>query len=145
MARNLDGIDEKLLALLEADGRLPLKALGAEVGLSTSAVQERLARLKAEGDILGFTIRRPDRGSMIHAYIHVTTDIPNCAKLAPVISRYAEVKMLDSISGKPDMIVLVQVPTTVRLQAIRDEIAAMDHVTEVECKVSMMRRIDRTT
>ena len=113
--------------------------------MSTSAVQERLARLKAEGDILGYTIRRPDRGNMIHAYIHVSTDIPDWASLAPVISRYSEVKLLDSISGKPDMIILVEVPTTLRLQAIRDEIAAMDHVTEIECKVSMMRRINRIT
>ena len=43
------------------------------------------------------------------------------------------------------MIILVEVPTTLRLQAIRDEIAAMDHVTEIECKVSMMRRINRIT
>ena len=143
MARILDQIDEKLLELLQVDGRLPLKALGAEVGLSTSAVQERIARLKAEGEILGFTIRRPDRGAMIHAFIEVTTDIPNCQNLAPAIARYSEVKTLDSISGKPEMIVLVKVPTTLRLQEIRDEIAALEHVTNVESKVSMKRRYER--
>ena len=145
MARKLDQTDERILALLELDGRMPLKALGAEVGLSTSAVQERLARLKSDGEILCFTIRRPDRGTVIHAYIEVTTDIPNCENLAPIISRYREVITLDSISGKPDMIVSVAVPTARRLQEIREDIAAMDHVTAVECRVSMMRRTNRTT
>ena len=143
MPKNLDAIDDRLLALLEQDGRMPLKALAAEVGLSTSAVQERIARLKADGEILGFTIRRPEREHVTRAFIHVTTSVPNCARLAPGIAAIAGVTSIDSISGKPDMIVSVETGNPAQLQDIRDRIAGMEHVVEVECKVSMMRRYER--
>jgi Lrp/AsnC family leucine-responsive transcriptional regulator len=143
MRKILNQIDDRLLALLEQDGRMPLKALAAEVGLSTSAVQERIKRLKAEGDLLGFTIRRPDRAEVTRAFIMVSTDVPNCARMAPVISAMPGVTTIDSISGKPDMIVSVEVESAERLQDIRDAIAEMDHVVEVECKVSMVRRYER--
>jgi DNA-binding Lrp family transcriptional regulator len=106
MRKILNQIDDRLLALLEQD--VPLKALAAEVGLSTSAVQERIKRLKAEGDLLGFTIRRPDRAEVTRAFIMVSTDVPNCARMAPVISAMPGVTTIDSISGKPDMIVSVE-------------------------------------
>ena len=57
MAKPRDDIDDRLLDLLVADSRTPLKQLGATVGLSTSAVQERIARLE-RGDNLGSTIAR---------------------------------------------------------------------------------------
>ncbi len=143
MPKKLDAIDERLLALLEHDGRMPLKTLAGEVGLSTSAVQERIARLKADGEILGFTIRRPDREQVTRAFIHVTTCVPNCTRLAPGIAAIAGVTSIDSISGKPDMIVSVETGNPAQLQDIRDRIAEMEHVVEVECKVSMMRRYER--
>ena len=143
MPRKMDATDARLLDLLERDGRMPLKALAAEVGLSTSTVQERIARLRADGELLGFTIRRPDRGDATRAFINVTTSVPDCARLAPGIAALPGVQSIDSISGKPDMIVTVEVENTARLQALRDCIAEMEHVTEVECKVSMDRRFRR--
>ena len=143
MPRNIDATDARLLDLLERDGRMPLKALAADVGLSTSAVQERISRLKADGELLGFTIRRPDRAGVTRAFINVTTSVPNCARLAPGIAALPGVRSIDSISGKPDMIVSVEVESAERLQHLRDSIAAMEHVSEVECKVSMTRRFER--
>ncbi len=143
MPKKSDTVDDRLIELLEQDGRMPLKALAAEVGLSTSAVQERIAGLKADGDILGFTIRRPDRQHLTRAFIHVTTSVPNCARLAPGIAAMPGVTSIDSISGKTDMIVSVETDSPARLQEIRDRIAEMEQVVEVECKVSMMRRYYR--
>ncbi len=143
MPKKSDTVDDRLIELLEQDGRMPLKALAAEVGLSTSAVQERIARLKADGHILGFTIRRPDRQHLTRAFIHVTTSVPNCARLAPDIAAMPGVTSIDSISGKPDMIVSVETDNPARLQEIRDRSAEMEQVVEVECKVSIMRRYHR--
>jgi Lrp/AsnC family leucine-responsive transcriptional regulator len=43
----LDETDRTLLALLQRDGTVPYSALGARVGLSASAVNDRLKRLRA--------------------------------------------------------------------------------------------------
>ena len=45
----LDGIDRKLLNLVQQDSARPLVALGDAVGLSPSAVQRRLKRYRATG------------------------------------------------------------------------------------------------
>lgn len=47
----LDDIDRRLLGLLSEDARQPMAALGAAVGLSTSAVNERVRRLADQGAI----------------------------------------------------------------------------------------------
>ncbi len=53
MSANLDKLDRRILALLQRDARLPAETIGAEVGLSASAVQRRLARLRDDGIITG--------------------------------------------------------------------------------------------
>lgn len=47
----LDRIDRKILGILQRDAELPYAELGARVGLSASAINERLKRLKAGGQI----------------------------------------------------------------------------------------------
>ncbi len=47
----LDPFDRRILALVQDDARQPAEAIGAAVGLSASAVQRRLARLRADGVI----------------------------------------------------------------------------------------------
>src|SRR5256885_17185608 len=50
----LDGTNRRLLAELQADGRLSLAELGRRVGLSSPAVADRLARLERESVITGY-------------------------------------------------------------------------------------------
>ena len=52
----MDDIDRKLVGLLAIDSRRALAELGAAVGLSTSAVNERIRRLSTAGAIRRFTI-----------------------------------------------------------------------------------------
>ncbi|MEI7037659.1 Lrp/AsnC family transcriptional regulator [Fulvimonas yonginensis] len=51
MSIELDKFDRRILAILQADARRPAETIGAQIGLSASAVQRRLARLRQEGVI----------------------------------------------------------------------------------------------
>ena len=51
MPSDLDKFDLRILALLQEDARLAAETIGAEVGLSASAVQRRIARLREDGAI----------------------------------------------------------------------------------------------
>lgn len=53
MPAPLDSFDRTILALLQRDARLPAETIGARIGLSASAVQRRLARLREDGVITG--------------------------------------------------------------------------------------------
>lgn len=51
---SLDAIDQKIVRLLRADGRMPNAKLAAEVGLSQSACLRRLRMLEHSGVIRGY-------------------------------------------------------------------------------------------
>src|SRR4051794_41877846 len=52
--RGLDHVDLELLALLEADGRMPNNALAERVGIAPSTCLTRIRRLREIGAIRGF-------------------------------------------------------------------------------------------
>ena len=51
MPMSLDKIDRRILAVVQKDARRPAEMIGADVGLSASAVQRRMARMREEGII----------------------------------------------------------------------------------------------
>jgi len=50
----IDELDRKIIAQLEADGRLPVAEVGRRVNLSAPAVADRLKRLESVGVITGY-------------------------------------------------------------------------------------------
>ena len=53
----LDRIDRKILAELQAEGRLAITALAERVGLSKTPCQQRVRRLEEAGFIKGYAAR----------------------------------------------------------------------------------------
>ncbi len=78
----MDAIDRKIIAELQADGRMSATELSDRIALSLSATSERLRRLQATGVISGFTVLvDPDAaGRPIQALVDVRL---------PVSDRYA--------------------------------------------------------
>ena len=74
--RNLDDTDRRLISLLRANARMPTAALGRHLGLSRSAVQERLKRLERDGVITGYTIVLGETAEHpgVSAHVLVTLD-----------------------------------------------------------------------
>ncbi len=55
--RALDKLDRRILALLQKDGRLSMKDLGEQVGLSITPCIERVKRMERDGVISGYHAR----------------------------------------------------------------------------------------
>ena len=139
----LDGTDELLLQLLAEDSRAPLKVLAQRIGLSVSSTQARIARLKADGEIAAFTIRRPRPRARDVAYFWVTAETPMCERLAPLIAEIPEISICDSIAGEIDMVLFAETADRARLQEIREQIAAMAGVKSVTTANVLKRLIGR--
>lgn len=77
----LDPVDEQLLRLLQADGRMSITRLAEEVCLAPATVHERVARLRREGFILGYEA------------------VLNPAKLSSGLLVFAEVRVADTTAG----------------------------------------------
>lgn len=53
----VDNTDRELLSLLRNDARMTVAAMAKAVGVSRGTVQNRIARLEADGVVLGYTVR----------------------------------------------------------------------------------------
>ncbi|HUO95126.1 MAG TPA: Lrp/AsnC ligand binding domain-containing protein [Steroidobacteraceae bacterium] len=76
MADSLDRIDRRLLALLQADGRLSVAELGRRVHLSPTPCFERVRRLEREGYIRGYAadLDPAKLGAGLIAFVEVQLD-----------------------------------------------------------------------
>jgi Lrp/AsnC family transcriptional regulator, leucine-responsive regulatory protein len=78
---DLDRIDLKILAVLQADGRIPNLKLAEAVALSPTAVLARTQRLQREGYILGYEARlnplKLGRGMMVFVEVLLDRTTPN--------------------------------------------------------------------
>jgi Lrp/AsnC family leucine-responsive transcriptional regulator len=55
--RTLDKLDRRILELLQKDGRMSMKDLGEQVGLSITPCVERVKRMERDGVIAGYYAR----------------------------------------------------------------------------------------
>ena len=72
----LDDIDKRIIAALQAEGRLPIVDLAEKVGLSPTPCQRRVKRLEEEGVILRYAalVSPAALGLSLQALVQVTLD-----------------------------------------------------------------------
>src|SRR6476469_10566361 len=72
----LDEIDKKIIAALQAEGRLPIVELADRVGLSPTPCQRRVKRLEEEGVITRYAalVAPAAMGSGLQALVEVTLE-----------------------------------------------------------------------
>lgn len=140
----LDDIDRRLIALLQDDARSAHAALAKAVGLSRSAVQERLARLEAHGTIAQYTLRLGARPHAMQAWLWLRyADGFSCDDVLPALAALPGVLRADSLAGDIDLAVLVQVESPRELSDVRERIAALKGVDDVTTAPVLRTLLDR--
>ena len=116
----VDALDQRLIALLRADGRAPVSQLAAALHVSRGTVQNRLDRLIAEGVILGFTVRVRQDIDERHIRALMTIQLAGKTTTA-VIARLRgipEIRSLHTTTGTWDLIAEIGVDTLPDLDRI---------------------------
>ena len=141
---HLDETDRRLLSELRADGRLTHVALAARVGLSRSAVQERVARLERAGVIRGYTVRLADPGDHpgVRAYLLIRGGASH-ERAVKMLAGFPEVRVADSVSGDIDLVLQVEGERIEDINRIRDEVAKLPGIVSTQTLLVMNPRFDR--
>lgn len=110
--RPLDDKDLEILRLLQEDAWITHTALGEIVHLSTSAVQRRIRRLRNEGVITGAraTVDASKTGQGLRVYLLLELHDDSAESLkafAKELAAYPEIACIDLLSGKFDVIVML--------------------------------------
>jgi DNA-binding Lrp family transcriptional regulator len=130
-------MDEKnlqILRLLQQNARLPLKTLAGKVGLARSSVRERIARMEAEGIILGYRADvQPSslRDDGVQALLMIRLGRTPARETVARITALQAVRRCFSVSGDIDLIVEIEAGTMSALNSARDEIALLADVADV--------------
>ena len=117
----LDGRDLDILAALQEDGRATYADVGARVGLSASAVHERVRKLELAGVISGYrSVVDPEAiGLMVTALIAATPLDPRQPDDLPDrLADFPEVEDCYSVAGEANYILKVRTRTTSSLEEL---------------------------
>lgn len=143
---DLDEKDRLLLGALRADARMSLIELTRHVGLSRSAVHERIRRLEANGVIAGYTVKLgTDREKPgVEALIAIGFQPGrNCDHIVPHLSGIPNVVTCWSLAGPTDLMLLVECASNAELDTIRRQIATTPGIATVQTHVSLRTHFDR--
>ena len=122
----IDAIDERILAELQANGRLTMKALAERVGLSSPAMIERVRRLEERGIIAGYraVVKPATLGRPLSAVI--LADVPASAGAAFLEALDGEAGVVEChrVSGNPNYIARAHVADPADLADLLDRLGA---------------------
>ena len=133
-----DEIDARIISALGADGRRSYAEVGAEVGLSTAAVHERVKKMLDKGVIRRFSISvDPERvGLNFTAFVAIRNDGgAHCRDIAPRLRELPEVLELHSVAGEYDFLAKVRTTHARALEDVLYQIKAIPGVARTTSTV----------
>jgi len=144
----VDAVDRKILAELQADGRLTVTELAQRVSLSIAPCHRRLRELERSGAIRGYraVIDPAAIGLGFEVLVQVTMDREDAATIARFESSLAdvpEVHHAERLFGDPDYLIRVATADLAAYQVLRDEkLATLPGVQRLSSTIVMKRVVD---
>jgi DNA-binding Lrp family transcriptional regulator len=144
----MDAVDRKMLAELQADGRLTVTELAQRVSLSVAPCHRRLRELERTKAIRGYRaiIDPATIGFGFEVLVQVIMDREDAATIASFESGLAdipEVRHAERLFGDPDYLIRVATADLVSYQVLRDEkLATLPGVHRISSTIVMKRIVD---
>ncbi|MFI6700219.1 Lrp/AsnC family transcriptional regulator [Streptomyces sp. NPDC050509] len=143
---SLDPDDERLLAVLQRDGRATLTELQSATSLTESVVKRRLENLKATG-VLYFDIEHDHEplGHDVEAMLWLTVAPSRLAQVGHALAAHPEVRFAAATTGQANMVISTLHPTVGDLYTyLSKRVGALDGVQSVETALAL-RHVKRLT
>jgi len=135
-------IDEKILAELRQDSRIPVTTLANRVGRSRTAVQARINRLQQDGRIQRYTIDEPGRtkDSDVGAMVLISVTVRSKSQdLLSHLRGLPQVIGCFGIAGDFDFALLLSRMENAELQKLLEQIYLLDGVRKTETTLALYR------
>ncbi|MES2742948.1 MAG: Lrp/AsnC ligand binding domain-containing protein [Pseudomonadota bacterium] len=112
--RGLDKLDRHILHILQQDGRLSMKQLGARVGLSITPCIERVKRMERDGVIRGYYARVDPAalGAKLLVFVEITLNQKSALAFEQFrreVLRIPEVQECHLVSGDFDYLIKARI------------------------------------
>ncbi|HYP58004.1 MAG TPA: Lrp/AsnC family transcriptional regulator [Beijerinckia sp.] len=141
--RALDAIDRKILAALQADGRMTIQELADTVGLSATPCARRVRMLEDEGIIKGYVaiVDQTKVGLPISVFVSVKLERQREEELdrfSQAVSRWSEVAECYLMTGQRDYLLRVIVSDLESYERfLKDKLTRLDGVASIESSFAL--------
>ena len=141
----IDECDERLIALLRENARTPVAEIARALDISRTTAQSRLSRLERGGVISGYSVKlsQAHEAGMIRAFAELTIEPKQTAAVTTALRRMPAVRRLQSVSGAFDMIAFLEARSVAEMDAVIDQIGALDGVERTNSSIVLSTKFDR--
>ncbi|MFZ6645394.1 Lrp/AsnC family transcriptional regulator [Undibacterium sp. TJN25] len=145
MKPSLDDVDNKILALLMDNARLPVTTIAKQVDIARTTVIARISALEKRGVIAGYGLKLNQEmfQPAVRAYVGLSVEARYGAGLIKYLQQLPEVETLCAVSGAIDYMLTLRCATTEVLDRLLDQIGALDGVRQTSTSIILSKRIDR--
>lgn len=144
----MDAIDRKILAELQAEGRLTITELAQRVALTAAPCHRRLRELERSGVIRGYraVIDPAAVGLGFEVLVQVTMDREDASTIIEFergLAALPEIRHAERLFGDPDYLIRVATADLGSYQTLRDDkLATLPGVQKLTSTIVMKRIVD---
>jgi DNA-binding Lrp family transcriptional regulator len=133
----MDDIDRQLIAALRADARTPAATLAKLVKVSRGTVQNRIARLIREGEILGFTLRTPPGSDphRVRAVMSIAIEGERTSAVVAALRGFPEIEAVHTTNGRWDLVAELDAESLAAFSRALDDIRRIKGIATTETSI----------
>ncbi|HSI48750.1 MAG TPA: Lrp/AsnC family transcriptional regulator [Ideonella sp.] len=133
----MDDTDRQLIALLRDNARLPVVALAKKLRVARATVQNRIARLEADGTIVGYTVRlRPEaEAHRIRAIMSIAIEGHHAEAVRRQLRGHPNVVALHTTNGRWDLMAELRTDTLEMFDSVLTEIRSIEGIASTETSI----------
>lgn len=145
MRKQLSDRDAGLIRLLQENARESVSGLARKLGVSRTAVQERINRLTRDGVIESFTVRLNPNWleGQVTAFVSLVVDPKQMTQVIDELDKMPEVFALWTVSGRSDLLAMIRAATTADVDGVLDRLGSLRGVTRTESSIILSTKFDR--
>lgn len=135
----MDALDQRLIALLRGNARANVATLAKRLKVSRGTVTNRMARLEADGTIVGYTVKlRPDaQPNEIRAWMSIAVEGNQTRKVIASLLGEPGVASLHDTNGRWDLLAELRAANLTELSAVLERVRLIRGIQSTETSIHL--------
>src|SRR5512144_2788048 len=135
----MDALDQRLIALLRSNARMSVATLAKRLKVSRGTVTNRMARLEADGTLVGYTVKlRPDaEPNEIHAWMSIAVEGNQTRKVIASLLGEPGVASLHDTNGRWDLLAGLRAANLSELSTVLERIRLIRGIQSTETSIHL--------
>jgi DNA-binding Lrp family transcriptional regulator len=139
----MNKFDRNILDYLAGNARLSNAEIARKIGLSRTAVANRIKKLETQGVIQGYYAQLQLPDNSVTAYFHLNFSHGSCEDLVAQITVISQVRECHSAIGDIDMIIYARAQSMEEMEEVRLQLEKLPRLTSITTKAVYKKLISR--